>query len=549
MKLRCAVYARYSSDRQSPCSITDQVRKCREFATRHDGWKILPDHIYSDEAISGATLERTGLKRLLEAATEGCFDIVLIDDTSRLSRQLVDSINLTERLKFAGVRIVFISQGIDSDSEQAEVLTAVHGLVDGLYIKELASKTKRGLEGKALARLHTGGRVFGYRSVPIEDPNRRDQYNRPLIAGARLEVDPAQAKTVRRIYSMYAAGFSLKAITKRLNAEHVRSPQPREGRQQSWAPSSVRVILHNERYRGIVVWSKTKKVRNPQTGRRVRRPRPKSEWLSVEMPEQRIIPEKLWEAVAERISYISRTYGIAGAKGGKMNLRAAASPYIFSGLLRCGECGSNYVIVAGGGRNKKGADYGCPRHHLRGTCSNARRVSREVIETELLSKIQNDILSDAAIDFLLEGLEKEIEKRASAIDTDTETMRRRKEELETKLKNLVRLVEDGMDSPSVRASITAHEAEMAAITEKTLGRKKGSIHYQMLGLRKFIREGVGDIRELLAGKHAQPALVRQELAKHIDAITLLPDGKGNVRYKGNFKLLGSANIGSAEGQS
>jgi site-specific DNA recombinase len=548
MKLRCGVYARYSSDRQSPCSITDQVRKCREHA-KSKGWEVLTDHIYSDEAISGATLERSGLKRLLEAATEQCFDIVLIDDTSRLSRQLVDSINLTERLKFAGVRIVFISQGIDSDSEQAEVLTAVHGLVDGLYIKELASKTKRGLEGKALAKLHTGGRIFGYRSVPIEDANRRDQYNRPVIAGVRLAVDAAQAKIVRRIYSLYASGFSLKAITKQLNAEHVRSPQPREGRQQSWAPSSVRVILHNERYRGIVVWSKTKKVRNPQTGRRVRRPRPKSEWLRVEMPEQRIIPEQLWKAVAERIAYINRTYGIAGSKGGKMNLRAAASPYIFSGLLLCGECGSNYVIVAGGGRNKKGADYGCPRHHLRGTCSNARRVSRELLETELLSKIQNEVLSDATIDFLLAGLEREIEKRFASLNSEVDTMRRRKEELETKLKNLARFFEDGNDSPTIRAAITAHEAEIAAITDKTLGRKKGSVHQQIAGLRKFVRDGVSDIRELLAGKHAQPALVRQELAKHIDAITLLPDGKGNVRYKGEWKLLGSANIRSAEGQS
>jgi len=59
-KLRCAVYATYSSDKQSASSITDQIRKCREYAHAH-GWEILDSQIFSDEAISGATSERAGL--------------------------------------------------------------------------------------------------------------------------------------------------------------------------------------------------------------------------------------------------------------------------------------------------------------------------------------------------------------------------------------------------------------------------------------------------------------------------------------------------------
>jgi site-specific DNA recombinase len=57
--LRCAVYARFSSEKQSPLSIEDQVRKCREYAEQH-GWFVLDSHIYSDEAISGATDDRFG---------------------------------------------------------------------------------------------------------------------------------------------------------------------------------------------------------------------------------------------------------------------------------------------------------------------------------------------------------------------------------------------------------------------------------------------------------------------------------------------------------
>ena len=62
MQLRCACYARFSSDRQSPTSIVDQVRKCRDYAERQ-GWRVLDRHIYADEAVSGATTDRPGLRQ------------------------------------------------------------------------------------------------------------------------------------------------------------------------------------------------------------------------------------------------------------------------------------------------------------------------------------------------------------------------------------------------------------------------------------------------------------------------------------------------------
>jgi site-specific DNA recombinase len=66
MKLRCAVYARYSSDQQSPMSIEDQIRKCREHA-QQQGWSVLEEHIYRDAELSGAGADRPGLQPLLRA--------------------------------------------------------------------------------------------------------------------------------------------------------------------------------------------------------------------------------------------------------------------------------------------------------------------------------------------------------------------------------------------------------------------------------------------------------------------------------------------------
>jgi site-specific DNA recombinase len=552
MKLRCAIYARFSSDRQSPASIEDQARKCRQYAAER-GWEVLTDHLYSDEAISGTTTAREGLNRMLEAAQAKQFDIVLIDDTSRLSRQLSDSLNLTDRPRFAGVRIVFVSQGIDSESEQADVLLATHGIVDSLYIRELGKKTFRGVEGRVLNRLHHVGRIFGYRSVPIEDPERKDQCGRPIISGVRLSVDDEQAKIVRRIFSLYSSGLSIKAVAKRMNKERILSPQPREGRQQSWAPSGIRVILRNERYRGVVTWARTRKVRNPSTGRRVRKPRAASDWVRVEMPEQRIVSESLWKSVQGRLAHMNTVYGEQGRKGGLMNARLASSPYIFSGLLRCGKCGRHFVIVSGAGRNKPSAEYGCSYHATRGTCPNTRRISRDELEAELLAKLQRDVLSDAAVDFLLEKLEEEIEKRSAAIAGEMHSMQRRKALLESEILNLSRAIASGPgDVPSLRAAIVEREQELSKLVDKTLGTGKDSVRKQMVGLRKFVRESLAEVRELIAGKHSNPALVRQELARHIDSITLLPEGDGKtVRYKGNWKLLGSG-LGyteCAEGQS
>jgi len=94
--------------------------------------------------------------------------------------------------------------------------------------------------------------------------------------------------------------------------------------------------------------------------------------------------------------------------------------------------------------------------------------------------------------------------------------------LETELKNLTRMAA-GLDTPAMRAGITDREAEISALATKVLELEKGSVHEQITGLRKSVREGLGDIRELITGKHANTAMVKQELRQHIESITLLPE--------------------------
>jgi hypothetical protein len=98
------------------------------------------------------------------------------------------------------------------------------------------------------------------------------------------------------------------------------------------------------------------------------------------------------------------------------------------------------------------------------------------------------------------------------------------------------------------AEIAKRESELSSITEKTLSQKQGSVHAQVSGLRKFVEHNLRHIRRRITGKYGNPIVVRQELAKHIKSITLMPEGKGGaIKYRGEWKLLGDT--GGAEGQN
>jgi hypothetical protein len=130
---------------------------------------------------------------------------------------------------------------------------------------------------------------------------------------------------------MYASGMGLALIAKKLNAEGVEAPQPPRTRtMRAWCPSSIREMLRNERYRGVFVWNRTEKRRDPETGRKTSRPRPESDWRRVEVPTWRIVSEEIWNAVQERILVVSERFG--NRQCGGMNRTEQSRRYLFSGI-------------------------------------------------------------------------------------------------------------------------------------------------------------------------------------------------------------------------
>src|ERR1044072_3428924 len=270
---RVAIYARYSSDLQSPHSIEDQVRNCRERAER-EGWSVV--NAYTDPAISGSTMMmRPGIRALMQDAAESRFEIVLTEALDRLSRDQADMATIYKRLSFRDIQIVTLSEG---DVGLLDV--GVKGMMNQLFLVEMAKKVKRGQRGRVEAGKITAGLAYGYDVVKMFDAKGDP------IRGERT-INEEQAAIVRRIYSDYAAGKSPKAIAAELNAEGIRSPAGK-----GWAQSTINGrrtagygILNNAMYVGDIIWNRVSEKRCPETGRMMRRLNPKEDWIVNTVPE------------------------------------------------------------------------------------------------------------------------------------------------------------------------------------------------------------------------------------------------------------------------
>ncbi|HXS93823.1 MAG TPA: recombinase family protein [Candidatus Limnocylindrales bacterium] len=530
---RCGIYARYSSDRQSPASIEDQVRRCKEYADR-ERWEVLSEHIYKDEELSGVGSDRPGWTKLRSAMKRNPrpFDVLLVDDTSRLNRNLGDNSKFLDELNYLGVRVIAVSQGIDSQNKQSKLVMTFHGLADEMYIDELADKTHRGLEGRALKGLSTGGRTYGYDSVPVPSEVGADG-----VAARRRQINKAEAAVVLRIFEMYADGGSLKGIAKTLNAEHLPPPRKRRGRQfATWCPSAIREMLRRELYIGRIVWNRRRYMKRPDTNKRVSRKRPETEWTPpIEAPELRIIPQDLWERVQNRIAFVAKKYNFGNCPG--LAHRASTSPNLLTGLMKCGVCGANLIIVTGRGKNGHHR-YGCPQHFNRGACTNGLKERADVLEKQLLSELQNAVLRPDAIEYVVQEFERNLQSSLAGLDNKIGRMRQRAEELKHEIASAVRNLIACNNNPTLVQAINTRQQELDEITRQLLSTEPDSVSAEIGRIRQFATGRLGDIRQILK---VDVQKAKAELQKHISEIRMVPQvegSKGHYVAEGEWNLLG-----------
>ncbi len=411
---RVAVYARFSSDMQHAVSIERQVQTCREYAKR-EGWGTIPAaHVYADEAVSGSRSDRAAYSRLLQeiAASNGTpvYDIVLVEDWSRLSRDMQEASKLVKMAPIWGLRVIGCNDGVDTSRKGTKVLTYMKAAMAENFLDELIDRVRGGLRERFRAGHHAGGTIYGYKTVPLLDASGfKDRFGNPRVLGRRLEIVPAQAQVIQRIFREAAAGATPREIAARLDADrvpkpcltradgtpyHFETPAGKARQTSRWNPSTVHHLLRAERYTGRWSWLRRTGVGKDAKNRTILRPSP-DDRLTDERPDLRIIDEATWEKVqahlarrAEGVHFDPRTGKLRGRKPGAPPTRDAGNPW--RGLLFCGTCGGPIAVV----RTPKGATWkgrylGCVQHfRLKDGCTETGTMRLEELNAALRGALE-----------------------------------------------------------------------------------------------------------------------------------------------------------------
>ena len=425
--MRVAAYARFSSDKQKESSIDQQYDNIERYAQR-EGWAV--GQRYEDRGISGSkgAKGRPGYKQMLADAEAKLFDVLLVDDFSRLSRDKRESEQTRRRMVFHGIRLIGVSDGIDTSRKGHKVQAMAKDMVNEIFIDDLREKIKRGMVRQAEKfGFWNGGRVYGYKLVPVVDSTKQDCYGNPARIGTRLEQDAEQAKWVKWIFEQYANGRSPWNIVTELNARGVPPPGAAYKRDYHRPPTWSAAALHgelqrgtgllnNQLYRGLYRWNRSYRVTDPDGGTETNRWRESSEWVSKEMPELRIVSEDLWErAHQKRVAVSQSAQALHTAKGCHGAGTGRRPKHLFSSLLVCGQCGSNMVIHGA-------TDYACSLWRTCGatkhTCTNNLAVQRTVVESLLPKAIQEDLFTEEGLQVFKQEFERYLLEQHKAKTSD-----------------------------------------------------------------------------------------------------------------------------------
>ena len=210
-KIRCAVYTRKSTDEgleKEFNSLDAQRESCEAYVTsqRAEGWVLVPDR-YDDGGISGGTLDRPGLQRLLRDIEAGLIDCIIVYKLDRLSRSLMDFSKLVEVFDANQVTFVSVTQSFSTTTSMGR-LTLNLLLSFAQFERELAGERSRDKVAASKARgMWMGGPPpLGYE-----------------VKDRKLVINDVEAAWVRRIFAGFVETRSATKLVPMLQAEGVRT--------------------------------------------------------------------------------------------------------------------------------------------------------------------------------------------------------------------------------------------------------------------------------------------------------------------------------------
>ena len=504
MSIRAALYARYSSDLQSAKSIEDQIDICRNHI-QTQGW--VESRIYRDLAISGGSMvTRPGVQELIRGAANREFDIVVAEALDRISRDQADTATIYKLLAFHNVQIITLSEG-----EVDSMHIGFKGVMNEMFLRDLAKKTKRGQAGVVKSGRSAGGHCYGYDIVKADE------------AGI-YQINEAQAEQVCRIMQLYVDGESPRTIAARLNAEKIEAPRGGE-----WRASTINGqkhagngILNNELYIGRRIWNRRHKVTDPLTGKKRMRANPESEWVICDVPELRIVDDELWSAVKRKQAQTTSKRG-----GAKRPNR------LLSGLLECGACGGPMSIVS---KDR----YGCSARKEKGTCDNAKTIHARELEKRVMEGLKKSLLHPDAQKAAAKEFHQELIRRQNAAGSERLQLEKSIAEASRRIDRIVDAIADGLAGNAMKQKLIALEAQkksdvasLAALGQSpvvALHPRSGELYAQL----------VGSLAEVVSDPSPDADEVRTILRKVIERILLTPahdDGAYSVEIRGDLAAL------------
>ncbi len=318
---RVAAYARVSSGKDAQLhSLSAQISYYNEYIGSRGDWQLV--RIYADEAMTGTRDDRPQFQQLLSDCRAGKIDMVITKSVTRLARNTVTVLETARELKSLGIDIYFEKENIHTMSSDGELMLTLLATFAQEESWSASENQKWRIRKKFEQGVPTTCNILGYR-----------------LENGVFQILPEEAEIVRQIFGDYLSGMGITAIVKKL--ERMSVPTRHGGH---WSTSTVRGILHNEKYAGDLLLQKY--YRPDHISKKDFRNRGEAAQYFVEDSHEPIISREDFRETQLEFARRRQKFGITG-KPRTTNL--------FTGIIHCMLCGKSYcrrTANAGGAYQK-----------------------------------------------------------------------------------------------------------------------------------------------------------------------------------------------------
>ncbi len=418
---RVAIYCRVSTVEQAEegYSIDEQNLKIREYCER-EGHEIY--NLYEDRGISGKNItNRPGIKQLLQDATENKFDLVIVWKLNRISRKLLDILNIVELLNKHNIAFRSLTENFETETPSGKLQLNIMGAIGEFERETIAENIKLGMGAKARLGEWCGGVVLGYDIVEIPSDGKKRK-------STKLQINEREANTVRRIFDLYSQGYGYKAVVNRVNKEGYKTKRNNE-----FAVATVKEILKNPVYIGKIRYN----VRQDWSKKRRNNINPNP--ILSDGKHEPIIDMETWNKVQVILKERSKKHN-----------KIYDSEFPLTGILKCPVCGAGMTISRSTSKRKDGTKkvleyYSCGNWKNKGTAvckSNSIRV--EVADEYVLNKIMTLINNKSILKKVIDNINKNKSSKLQPTIDELDRITNEINKLNTKKSKNIELFEDGI---------------------------------------------------------------------------------------------------------